>query len=292
MHELQTEQTAGGILFTLLLLLAVFWIAQRNRFFHLPLPSPVIPITFRQVLGAFLTYLVYAFIILPISVLFLAYLTTGEIRAFKDLPTVMLGWLQLSSLFIIFFLFILYVFCIKRESRKYIFWGEGEQSLRRFLKGVGMGILTWAISYPFVLAVSLLARYLSLWIWGEIKMEQVAVKQLKMTMGTGYLFYLMVFAIVILVPFIEELLFRGFLQNFLKRYLGRAWAIVLSAIIFSLAHFSISQGIGNFQLIVSLSVLALFLGFIYERQRMLWSSMALHMTFNAFSIAMIILGIE
>jgi len=152
-----------------------------------------------------------------------------------------------------------------------------------------MGIVGWCISFPCVLIVGLCARYISIWIWGQADIEQVAVKQLKLTMGIPYLFGLMAFAIIIVVPVMEELLFRGFLQNFLKRYLGRNWAMVLAAVIFALAHFSPSQGVGNFQLILSLLALSFFLSFIYEREQTLFASMALHMAFNGFSVMLITL---
>lgn len=292
MHELQTEQTASGILFILLLLLIVAWFAKKINFFNLPPASKQVPVSFRQTAGGFLTYLIFAFFILPLAIAFFAYLKTGSAAGVNFFSKAWLGWIQLIALWMIFFLFILYIFVLKRETRHYIFWGGKERTSNRFWRGVGIGVLGWAISYPFVLAVSLLSKYVSLWIWGQAKVEQVAVKQLKMTMGSSGLFALMIFAIAVLVPFVEEFLFRGLLQNFLKRYLGRSWAIVLGALIFSFAHFSTSQGIGNFQLITTLFILSLFLGFIYEKHQTLWASIAMHTTFNSFSMAMIILGLE
>ena len=262
--------------------------AKRNGFFRLPPPSHHLPVTFFQTLGAFLTYLIFALLILPIILVVLALLTTGEISSIKKLPSLWTAWLQVGSLWMIFLLLILYCFLINPRSRHFIFWGEGERSFRRFLKGLGMGVVAWVVSYPFVLFVSLIAKYISVWIWGETKVEQVAVKHLKMTMGDPYLFSSMVFAVVILVPYLEELLFRGFFHNLMKRYLGRNWAIGLTAVVFSLAHFSFSQGIGNFQLILSLFVLALFLSFIYEREGTLWAPMGLHVAFNGLNVMMII----
>ena len=91
------------------------------------------------------------------------------------------------------------------------------------------------------------------------------------------------FTILIAAPIIEEFLFRGCLMTYLKRYMPPKGAITLSALCFSLFHFAPSQGFGNISLVASLFVLALFLGFIYERQASLFASIGLHMTFNAVS---------
>ena len=88
--------------------------------------------------------------------------------------------------------------------------------------------------------------------------------------------------IVIAAPCIEEFLFRGCLQSFLKQYMSTKGAILFSSLCFSLFHFSLSQGLGNISLCASLFVFALFLGFIYETGS-LFASVGLHMTFNIVS---------
>jgi membrane protease YdiL (CAAX protease family) len=99
-----------------------------------------------------------------------------------------------------------------------------------------------------------------------------------------------ILAIVILVPFIEELLFRGFLQSFLKRYVERKWAIVITAALFAIVHFAPSQKEGNVQLIGALFILACFLGFAYEKEGTLWAPIGLHVAFNGASVLMIAFG--
>jgi len=286
--DFDVDLTAGGFLFSLLLALSVFWVAKRNHFFKLPQQSLEVPVYFKQALGAFLVYLIFSLILLPIVLVLIVLLTTGDLSNLKHIPQQWLGWIQALALWTLSLLLLLYCFSISKQSRRFIFWGEGVRSIHRFWSAIGMGILTCLISYPFVLLVGLISKYISLKLWGTVEVEQVAVKQLELSMGKPVLFILMVLAVVFIVPFAEELLFRGFFQNFFKRRFGRNWAIALSTIVFSLAHFAKSQGAGNFQLIFSLAVLAFFLGFIYERQRTLWASYGLHMTFNAWNILMII----
>lgn len=277
-----------SLIFALLLSLSVYWIAKRNGYFALQPFSGIVPVTFYQALGGFLVYLLFAMVTLPIFLVFLSFVKTGSFFEAKQLPAHWLEWIQVAALYVLFLLLVLYCTLLKPTTRHYIFWQQGEKSFNRFAKAVGMGALTWLVSFPFVWVVSIAIEALSVWIWGEKTVEQVAVKQLKLTLGHPLLFAFMFFAVAILVPFMEEFLFRGLLQNFIKRHLGRGWAIVITAVIFAFAHFSMSQGVGNFQLIPPLLVLAFFLCFLYERERTLWAPMALHMTFNTLSAIMIV----
>lgn len=114
--------------------------------------------------------------------------------------------------------------------------------------------------------------------------DQVAVKFLKMTFEYPLYLLLSVFSIVVLAPLIEETLFRGFLQTFIRQHLGSKQAIWITSACFSFFHYSSEQGLGNIPIIGSLFVLALFLGYLYERQGTLIAPMALHASFNAISV--------
>lgn len=283
MDVVDPEQAAGSLLFASLLVLVVFFIALRAGYFRLPPLTTRDPVTFWQTVGVFLTYFLLIFLILPlINAGFMSLVSKKRINLQQ-----WLGWAQIIALFIVFISLIIYCFLVKREARYYVFWGGREPSAKRFRRSVLMGFVTFIVSYPFVFWTGIVTSMISLWIWGEAKLEQVAVRQLKMTMGSPAMFGLMIVFVVFLVPFMEELLFRGFLQSFLKRHIGRMWGLFLTAIIFALFHYAHSQGTGNFQLIFSIFVLAIFLGFIYERQQTLWASMTLHASFNAFSVIMI-----
>jgi membrane protease YdiL (CAAX protease family) len=109
--------------------------------------------------------------------------------------------------------------------------------------------------------------------------------------GDPILTIVSVLAIVVLVPVIEELLFRGFLQSWLVSRFTPFTSIALSSAIFTMVHFSPSQGIANAELMTGLFLLALFLGYLYQRQGSLWASIGLHCTFNAVSVTMILMGV-
>lgn len=290
MDHLIEGQTLTGVLFALFLCLLVFFAAKRSGYFNLPPEKTYNPVTLRQTLGAFLVYLLLGMLILPLIALSVGYLLTGDVYGLKKISISWLVWIQIFSLGILFFSVLAYCSFIPAKTRDFIFWGEGDRTSQRFFKSVGIGALSWLISYPFVLLMGILTRFISGKIWGDYAIEQVAVKQLKNALGHPILFGILAFAVVILVPFLEELLFRGFLQSYLKKKMGRLSSILLTAAIFAVVHFAPSQGVGNFTLIFSLFVLALFLGFLYEREENLWAPIALHTTFNGLSVLFIFLS--
>ncbi len=72
--------------------------------------------------------------------------------------------------------------------------------------------------------------------------DQVAVEQIRLSYGRPFLYAITSLAIITLVPLIEELLFRGYLQQWLKKYISPFYSIVLTALIFALFHYSSEQG--------------------------------------------------
>jgi membrane protease YdiL (CAAX protease family) len=107
-------------------------------------------------------------------------------------------------------------------------------------------------------------------------------------------------AAVVVAPLFEEMLFRGHLQTILRRMLTegvlrgaedqtsqqtrRVWlSIVLSAGAFALVHPDWTQP--------PIFVLALCLGYIYERTGSLWSAILVHMAFNAVQVALTLGGV-
>lgn len=113
--------------------------------------------------------------------------------------------------------------------------------------------------------------------------EQLAILHLKMIAHSFPLLMITIVLFVIIGPIIEEFLFRGILQNWLKNHCSRLWAVTMSAIIFALFHFSYLQGMTNLPLLFTLTALGFLLGFVYEKQGSILTPIALHMTVNACS---------
>lgn len=82
-----------------------------------------------------------------------------------------------------------------------------------------------------------------------------------------------VIALCLVAPFVEEMLFRGvFLRSFLRIYSPRR-AIVLSALLFGLAHLNVHQ-------FVVASTLGLLSGWLYYATGSLWPSIIEHAVYN------------
>jgi membrane protease YdiL (CAAX protease family) len=206
----------------------------------------------------------------------------------KSLPISALGWIQLFVLLCIMLFFYLYSKAQEPELFKKVWKDRKIYQSKPILIDFLMGVMTWIISFPLVIALGQLTDMILYYVYGYENYEQVAVRYLKTTLGSPPMLAVALFTILIAAPIIEEFLFRGCLQNFLKRYMIPKKAIIFSALCFSLFHLAPSQGIGNISLVASLFLFALFLGFIYERQASLFASIGLHMTFNAVSTVRIL----
>jgi uncharacterized protein len=85
------------------------------------------------------------------------------------------------------------------------------------------------------------------------------------------------FAIAIAAPLVEELLFRGLLQNALRKYLPVWGAIILSSFLFSLVHLQPYA-------IPGLMSLGIAFGYLYHRTGSLRTNIILHMANNALAL--------
>lgn len=93
---------------------------------------------------------------------------------------------------------------------------------------------------------------------------------------------LMVVLAVAVAPLIEELLFRGLFQTMIRSYVGRPWpAIVIASILFAVIH----QDAEHWP---ALFVLALGLGYSYEKSGSLLRAIFMHAMFNGISIVSVL----
>ena len=89
--------------------------------------------------------------------------------------------------------------------------------------------------------------------------------------------------IVIAAPLIEEAIFRGiFLRGFIARY-GRTRGILLSAILFGAAHFSILK-------LAGMIAIGLILGWMYSELRSIWAGVFAHIVNNSLALLTISLA--
>ncbi|MCB1109784.1 MAG: CPBP family intramembrane metalloprotease [Chlamydiia bacterium] len=271
-------------LFLAIVAAGFLWVALSFHFFRLK-SLPPLKMSLRYPLVGVVGYLLLFFIIAPISVRLMGNVLQ-ELAHHR--PALLMTLLQTVSLcWVIGYLLILWLIQDK-ETRLALWIHPQRKHLVCVLEDFGLGILTWVLAFPLVGAVSQIIEFLTHVLTGFVPVDQLAVRYLKLAKESPFLLAIALFAILIAAPVIEELVFRGFLYTYLKKRLSLLPALVLSAAIFALFHFSPQQGLSNFSLLVSLFTLALFLGFLYERQRSLFAPIALHMTFNSISVIRIL----
>lgn len=226
---------------------------------------------FKHVFAFFFIFVTTSFFIPPFFKL---------LPGLKHLPPYeALGWIQALTLTLSILLLYLYAQTLPIQGMKKIWKKKGKESgppLNDFI----IGALCWFLTFPLITVLGQLIDSLVHTLFELPPYEQVAVRFLKLALGHPLLLVTALITIVIIAPFLEEFLFRGVLQSYLRKHLGRNTAITLSSLFFAFFHFAPSQKGGNISLIISLFAFACFLGFLYEKKKSLLAPIGLHMTFN------------
>ncbi|MDP3790845.1 MAG: type II CAAX endopeptidase family protein [Candidatus Omnitrophota bacterium] len=153
-------------------------------------------------------------------------------------------------------------------------------SVKNFFKNVFYGIVGYIALLP-VLAVILAVTAIIISITKYVPERQPVVEMFLKEKDVAFLTYSSFFAAV-LGPIVEELFFRGFMYNALKKYTGVLWSVVITAAIFATLH---SHVVG-FLPIMALGIL---LAFLYEKTGTLVSSMTVHITHNLSMVFLVFL---
>lgn len=252
------------------------WLARRLNFFVWKLHPPT-PLSFKIVGQVFALFLTFQLILMPLAVGLIFFISGNKLV----LSSEMQGWFSLGAIAVVGFVLILY---------SYLHWAELLPLFKssNIASDLSLGFSAWLIAYPLMLVVAQILTILLSDIGGYVLTDQLAVKQIKNTLEYPSLFFWMVVAVTLVVPIMEEFLFRGVLQSALRQHFKACPAILLTSLLFTFFHFSFEQGVNNITILCSLYILSLFLGFLRERQGNLWGSIGLHITFNAVSVLMIL----
>jgi uncharacterized protein len=263
------------------------WIAYKTGFFQCTIiRSGERQLSFWTLLKAFAILFGVQLLMMPLIIVLLMSYESGHwvTMAEIDRGTAWQSWASISGSWVATVWIATYLRSLGQELHQKI-WSRGEwkgylDQVKHFL----FGLMTWIICFPLIVAIEqALSFILYFWLKTQPK-EQEAVKVVKEVMDNPLLFGAMAVTIVFIIPVIEELLFRGFLQTWLQERMKTANAIMISALIFALFHYSTDQGYSNIEFIIPLFILSCFLGFIYERQKSLWAPIGLHAAFNLFSL--------
>ncbi|MCW5313793.1 CPBP family intramembrane metalloprotease [Nostoc sp. KVJ3] len=171
-------------------------------------------------------------------------------------------------------LLVLY-FSLKRFFPLPEFWFRFRFQENWFLWGLG----GYCTALPIVVVVSLINQQLWQGQGGSNPLLQLALES-----QDGVALGIFFSTAAIAAPFFEEILFRGFLLPSLTRYLPVWGAILISSLLFAIAHLSLSE-------ILPLTALGIVLGVVYTRSRNLLAPMLLHSLWNSGTLlSLFILG--
>lgn len=258
---------------------ALFLLIGHRRGFFTPLPErtswPEPPLSLSIL---FLPFAIYFAIQFGVVTLFSPMFAT--LAPDRVLPV--LSWLNFFIHFLLLFALASVLHYLPRTISQPILLRRGRLYPKQ---DILFAISAYVMALPLVAFANEIANWILYLFYGPLELpDQLAVQFLKMTLGNPGYFFLATTTIVVLAPLIEETLFRGFLQSFLRKHLGARAAILIASLCFSMFHYSFAQGVSNLPIIASLFVLALFLGFLYERQGSLLASVSLHAIFNLISV--------
>jgi membrane protease YdiL (CAAX protease family) len=136
--------------------------------------------------------------------------------------------------------------------------------------GLAISLVAAAIAFNFVYATYVIPG---------VGMQQEMAKILAGIARTPLNIAAMFFAIVIAAPVVEELLFRGLLQNALAKYVPVWGAILLSSFLFALVHLQPYA-------IPGLMSLSIAFGYLYHRTGSLRTNIILHMANNVLALVL------
>ena len=144
-------------------------------------------------------------------------------------------------------------------------WFNFQLTVKGFLWGIG----GYLVALPLVVVVSLINQQLWQGQGGSNPILFLALQsQDKLALA---LFFI---TASIAAPVFEEIVFRGFLLPSITRYLPVWGAVIVSSLVFSFAHLSLSE-------VLPLTTLGIVLGFVYMRSQNLLSSILLHSLWNS-----------
>jgi membrane protease YdiL (CAAX protease family) len=153
-------------------------------------------------------------------------------------------------------------------------------SAKNFFRNVYYGIVAYVALIPVLIGIiSVIAIVISLTKYSPAK--QPVVELFFKERDVSFLLYTSLFAAVA-GPIVEEIFFRGFLYNAIKKYIGIFWATFISAGAFALLH----AHLVGFLPILALGIL---LAYLYEKTGTLVSSITVHMIHNIGMVLLVFL---
>ncbi|MCE2464947.1 MAG: CPBP family intramembrane metalloprotease [Dehalococcoidia bacterium] len=150
---------------------------------------------------------------------------------------------------------------------------------KRVLFFMALPIPVFLVSLGFTVAYTLVVTALG---WHALEPPEPSLGDFE-PVGASLI---MVFIIVaVLVPFAEEVLFRGFIFPGISNSIGPIKAALVTSVLFALAH----QQVGVF---IPIFVTGLMLAWLYHKSGSIWPSFIAHGVQNALALAVVAWGLD
>lgn len=141
----------------------------------------------------------------------------------------------------------------------------------RQLTGVGFNL--WPRMRDFIIGLRELAFYAPIAVPLGLGLGFLHAHRTMPSLGQFVLSWVSIFAFIALL---EEIYFRGWLQNLLERRMGRGWALVTTAVIFGLSHFNKGAAHFNWRYVLLATFAGIFYGRAWREERRLFASAITH----------------
>ncbi len=138
-------------------------------------------------------------------------------------------------------------------------------------RDIGWTLIGFGMYFVLFVGVSLLAKALV----PSLNVDQN--QEIGFDTAQGASLALVFISLVVLPPIVEEILMRGFLYSGLKKQLPKIWAVIITSLLFALAHLQAGND-KPLLWIAAIDTFCLSLVLIYLREKTggLWASIGLH----------------
>ena len=153
----------------------------------------------------------------------------------------------------------------------------------KLLKGAAVGVLV----YPVILFVAWIVSAAVSVFTTEPKVPQLSLELFLQIPRSGAMFWGMVGVAVFLAPYVEEMLFRGFLQGFFNGLIHPSLSVLTTAAAFSAVHYSVLQKGSNYEIVAGLFLFSVIASNLREREDSILASIGYHAAYNIVTLAVL-----
>ena len=211
-----------------------------------------------------ITFALFLIVVLPIMAFFGMFSTTGEITVISEFA-VLLGSIITVMIFVVTPL--IWYLLVNNFGIKEIF-GALRLRMERIDEAFLWGVVTAIAMFIMVAAIGYL-----LYASGLVDPE-TDISNIEDLAGGLSIFSM--FFIIVFQSISEEIFFRGFLLEKIDSFAGKNVAILITAILFGLAHMSYGKLYPTFMPML----MGVFLGYIVLKTKNLYAAITAHMLFN------------